>query len=117
MGGKQSNLTRSDSDSSSVAECEPCFFFKAPFKSNDPIGSPMPETPIHHREQRKQAIKTALRGDRGAAVYSSKYIGLEKEIDYRSSSGEVHEDEHRAEVHEGKVSINGTNLYCKMLFL
>ena len=106
MGGKQSNLNRTDSDASSTGECEPCFLFRSPFRSNDPIGSPMPETPVHHRQKRNQAIKNALRGDqKNSPAFSSKYIGLEKEVDYRSKSSlEDQENECRAEVHEGKVS-------------
>jgi hypothetical protein len=105
MGGQQSNLKRSDSDASSTGECEPCFLFRSPFRSKDPIGSPMPETPVHHRQKRNQAIKNALRGDqKNKPAFSSKYIGLEKEVDSKSAL-EEQENEYRAEVHEGKVSI------------
>jgi hypothetical protein len=106
MGGKQSNLNRSGSDASE-GDCQPCFFFRAPFRSEDPIGSPMPETPVQHRSKRIEAVKNALRGEkRDNPVFSSKYLGLEKEVDYRSKSSldGSSESECQAEVHEGKVS-------------
>ena len=114
MGGKQSALIHTTSDVSGDDNDCNCFFFKLPFKSNDPIGSPMPETPLHQRAKRS-AIKTALNKVRESPVFSSKYGGLEKEVDYCSkalSSIEDQENGHRAEVHEGKVSIILTeNLY------
>lgn len=105
MGSKQSKLNREDSDASSVAECEPCFLFRSPFRSNnDPLGTPIPETPLHRRKQRKIAVRDALRGgDRNAPIYSSKYIGLEKEVESRSKSSlGSQENEYGVQVHKGK---------------
>jgi hypothetical protein len=95
MGGQQSSLIRNDSD---VQDCQPCFFVKAPFRSNDPIGSPLPDTPIAARH-RKQAVKNELKN----TVYSSRYVGLEKEVVPNGSADSLN-GRHQAEVHEGKVS-------------
>jgi hypothetical protein len=66
----------------------------------------MPETPVHQRHKRHQAVTTAMRGEqqRDAPAFSSKYLGLEKEVDSRAKSSiEEQKNEYRAEVHEGKV--------------
>ena len=98
-------MKRSESDASSNQDCVPCFLFRSPFRSNDPIGSPMPETPVQQRK-RHQAIKKALTGDqRNAPAFSSKYMGLEKEVDVSKSNIEDQDNECRAEVHEGKVRL------------
>ena len=101
MGGEQSSLIRSESDASEDGACQPCFLFKAPFsRSNDAIGSPMPETPLDQRRQQK-AVKNALRkANRNNPVFSSKYLGLEKEVVAQSEGAK-----RVAEIHEGKVCI------------
>lgn len=95
MGGAQSSL----GNGAEHGVCGPCFA-KAPFaRSADPIGSPMPETPVHAR-RKKFAVEDAMRGqDRNNPVYSSKYSGLEKEVEpKKKESGNL------AQIHEGKVS-------------
>ena len=98
MGGNQSSLIRQDSDASERDDCLPCFFLKAPFKaSDDPIGSPMPDTPLDQR-RKKTAVKNALRHEhRNNPIFSSKYNGLEKEV--------ISQEEklNQAEIHEGAV--------------
>jgi hypothetical protein len=52
-----------------------CFAFQAPFKrntnSNDPLGSPLPDTPVSRRKRQE---------------FSSRYGGLEKEVSAASQS-------------------------------
>ncbi len=100
MGGRQSTLIREESGASQNENCQPCFPFQAPFaKANhDPIGSPMPETPLHAR-RKQQAIEGAiLEETRGQTVFSSKYSGLEKEVE-----ASEHQNGNLAQIHEGKV--------------
>jgi serine/threonine protein kinase len=65
-------------------DCVPCFFLGTyfskhlPGRSNDPIGTPLPETPLFQRKRRQQAVKAAMQKDEDP-VFSSKYGGLEKE--------------------------------------
>ena len=98
-------MNESSSDKSKDGEdCEPCFLFRKPFKgSEDPIGSPLPDTPVNQR--RKKAIDQ-VRGinRRDDTIFSSKYVGLEKEVVNPSQrSLEEPAGVHHAEVHEGKV--------------
>ena len=72
------------------------------------MGSPMPDTPIHQREQRKEAIHRAFNGvRRDNPVFSSKYKGLEKEVASFQALPSFGEEENPlfAEVHEGQVSL------------
>lgn len=98
------NDTAKDGD----GDCQRCFLFNAPFRSSDPIGSPLPESPVVKRNMRNQAMQEAVNGDRKTdPAFSSKYFGLEKEVFHQSSSKlDDPQEEHRAEVHEGKVSLN-----------
>jgi serine/threonine protein kinase len=64
----------------------PCFFLgdlskRLPGRVNDPMGTPMPETPVFKRKQRQQAMKEAMLNGSSTdnPVFSSKYAGLEKE--------------------------------------
>ena len=96
MGGAQSSTGHGAEDS----VCGPCFA-KAPFaRSIDPIGSPMPETPLHSR-RKKFAVEDAMLGEnRNNPIFSSKYSGLEKESEpVKKENGNV------AQVNEGKVRI------------
>ena len=106
MGGKQS--TMNDTAKDGDGDCQRCFLFNAPFRSSDAIGSPLPETPVMQRNMRKQAMQEAANGDRNAdREFSSKYFGLEKEVSQQSSSKlDDPKEAHRAEVYEGKVSLN-----------
>jgi hypothetical protein len=106
MGGKQS--TMNDTAEDGDGDCQRCFLFNAPFRSSDAIGSPLPETPVMKRNMRKQAMQDAANGDHNAdSVFSSKYFGLEKEVfDQSSSKLDDPKEVHRAEVYEGKVSLN-----------
>lgn len=87
MGAQQSSGGNDD--------CQPCLGIGAPFrrKSSDPLGSPMPDTPISSRRKRRE--------------FSSRYGGLEKEVStatqssfYSSSNGN---NSQAANVHEGSV--------------
>jgi hypothetical protein len=72
MGAQQSSGVKDDGDDdNSNNNCHPCFLFKAPFgnrnnNSNDPLGSPLPDTPLSHRKKQRE--------------FSSQYGGLEKEV-------------------------------------
>jgi hypothetical protein len=58
----------------------------------------MPETPVHAR-RKKHAVGDAFRGENlKKQVFSSKYGGLEKEVE-----SEKTENGSMAEIHEGKV--------------
>jgi hypothetical protein len=117
MGGRPSTL-RQDSTSShdSRNPCQRCFLFDPPFRAEpeDAMGSPVPDTPVQRRENRKE-YEAAISGgggpvQNGREVFSSRYDGLEKEAgtnstsSLASSSSEDTNGYHRAEVHEGKVS-------------
>lgn len=91
MGAQQSADAKND--------CNPCFGVPAPFKrnsnSNDPLGSPMPDTP--NSRQRKPE-------------FSSRYGGLEKEVSsaatssfYGNTSETNRTSSRTASVHEGAV--------------
>jgi len=71
--------------------CHPCFAFRAPFKRylNDPLGSPLPDTPISKRKKRD---------------FSSRYSGLEKEVSTAGQSSYYTSNANNsraADVHEG----------------
>ena len=73
--------------------CHPCFTFRAPFKRylNDPLGSPLPDTPISKRKKRD---------------FSSRYSGLEKEVSTAGQSSYYTSNANNsrtADVHEGSV--------------
>ena len=91
-------MNRAD-DSSEMEVCNPCFFFKSPLRSKDPIGSPMPDTPLHHRRKRNEYL---LEERRNNPIFSSKYLGLEKEVEPPVELSK--ENEYMADVYEGKVS-------------
>ena len=97
------------SDDRMTNPCQPClFFFNSPFARdrgdggtararkgrNDHLGSPLPDTPVAVRQQRKQAAAKVAGGSRNNGigsqrdnpVFSSKYGGLEKEVSSSSSS-------------------------------
>lgn len=91
MGVKQSNLNSED--------CKPCFFLPSPLRSRDPMGSPIPDTPLFHRRKRDEYMRNALREERRHnPIFSSKYTGLEKEVEQQESK----HNEIRAEVYQGK---------------
>ena len=95
MGSGPSTLIRNESETSNHGNCHPCLPFTAPFaRSNDPIGSPMPETPVHTR-RKQHAVENAINKQDNQ---SSKYGGLEKEV------VEIeHVNRNLAQIHEGKV--------------
>lgn len=106
MGGGQSSLIRDGSDASNHGNCLPCLPFKPNFPqaNNDPIGSPLPDTPVHAK-RKQHAVQDALREENllKTQVFSSKYGGLEKEVeDLDQENGNV------AVIHEGKVRISPT---------
>jgi serine/threonine protein kinase len=102
MGGGQSNLHRTNSEYDKAGDCNPCFLFRSPLRSNDRIGSPMPETPVVHRRKRDEAINVLHEERRKNPAYSSKYFGIEKEVEEPKKR---QENGHKAQVHEGNVSI------------
>jgi len=77
-GGEDSAAASSDAD------CRPCFFLdhfskalrKATSRGADPMGTPLPDTPLYQRKKREQVQKAMRNKD---PVFSSKYGGLEKE--------------------------------------
>lgn len=72
MGGLISRREANEGD-----PCPPCFFLGngiGPSKrASDPIGTPLPETPVHQRRKR-QHVQDALRSE------TENYKGLEKEV-------------------------------------
>ena len=73
MGSQQSSGVKDDDEDvdKSNNNCHPCFLIKAPFgnrnkNSNDPLGSPLPDTPLSNRKKHRE--------------FSSQYGGLEKEV-------------------------------------
>ena len=85
MGAQQSSAENGD--------CHPCFAFNAPFKrnvnSNDPLGSPLPDTPMSQRKKRE---------------FSSRYGGLEKEVSSVSAGkSSLHNKSQTADFYEGAV--------------
>lgn len=72
MGGKQSQPVASGG-----GDCKPCFLFSPGRAALDPIGSPVPDTPLLVR-QRRQGVKDAI-GREKNPLYSSRYEGLEEE--------------------------------------
>ena len=89
MGAQQSSGGNDD--------CYPCFAFPSVFRrhanSNDPLGSPLPDTPLSRRKRR---------------AFSSRYDGLEKEL---SSPGQARfyvsntNSSRHGDVHEGLVRV------------
>ena len=87
MGAQQSSDNNDD--------CRPCFAFPSVFKRNanlnDPLGSPLPDTPVSRRKRRQ---------------FSSRYDGLEKEVSASSQTAfyELNPNGSQpADVHEGLV--------------
>ena len=82
MGAQQSSGGNDD--------CQPCLGVGAPFrrKANDPLGSPMPDTPVSSRRKRREL---------------SRYGGLEKEVSPASFYGSNAHTSQTANVHEGSV--------------
>jgi hypothetical protein len=99
MGGGQSTKIREESEASDKGACLPCLPFQAPFaRSSDPIGSPMPETPLHTRRKQHLVEDAILEKNRHNQVFSSKYGGLEKEVEENGNG-----NGNMAQIHEGKV--------------
>lgn len=103
MGGGQSRENWEDDDD---GVCKPCFLFRAPMPASrtisDPMGSPLPETPMVDRRKREAAITNIQEDTNPDPVYSSQYFGIEKEVDANASQDNPSS---RAVVHEGKVSL------------
>lgn len=104
MGGTQSSSGHDIDDE----QCTPCFT-KAPFarsaRSVDPMGSPMPSTPIDAR-RKKFAVEDAMLGQNvNHPVFSSRYSGLEKEVEPTKK-----ENGCGAQIYEGKVSHYSTSM-------
>lgn len=95
MGSTNSRPTQtqgSDREEESSVCNTPCFFFgnvpnglRKVVGRHDPIGTPLPETPIYQRKRRQQ-VHQALQEDRGKEIFSSNYAGLEKELSGLQSS-------------------------------
>mmetsp|Transcript_6353 Transcript_6353/g.10535 ORF Transcript_6353/g.10535 Transcript_6353/m.10535 type:complete len:439 (-) Transcript_6353:4-1320(-) len=80
MGSKQSALEAED-DSLMEEQEQPCCFFPGPPNlrsvSSDPMGTPLPGTPMHQRRKRERILEEA----RNNPVMMSTYGGLEKETE------------------------------------
>jgi hypothetical protein len=85
MGPKQSVLTEDDSiiEEEQEGPCH-CFFLggagvkpKSRSRSSDPMGTPLPVTPMHTRRKRERILEEA----RNNPVMMSQYGGLEKETE------------------------------------
>jgi hypothetical protein len=91
-------------------------------KTYDPMGTPVPDTPVVSRKQRKM-FENAIDDDNGSnnntnngvspssrtGLFSSRYFGLEKEEDSSSildteEEEEPHDENAPAQIHEGPVS-------------
>lgn len=82
-------------------DCQPCFFLegvrkKVASRETDPIGTPLPETPLYQRRKRAQ-IQEVMR-QRHPVVFSSTYNGLEKEVEPNQNN--MLPDEDNAQIHE-----------------
>jgi serine/threonine protein kinase len=109
MGGHHSRLEGSPPppDEDGQGPCRPCFFMDR-FAKNmrkdrvrvlDPMGTPLPETPLFQRK-RRQEVHQALKKD--DPVYSSKYGGLDKEVSsYLAPALNGFTVREEAHVHEG----------------
>lgn len=90
------NSTSQNASGSEENECSVCYFVRLPRMQNrlvsDPIGSPMPDTPMSLRKKRFEAQSQV---NQGGFLRSSRYPGLEKEA---SSGSQI---EQRAEIYEG----------------
>jgi hypothetical protein len=119
MGAQQSSgvidIGDDNDKSNNNSNCHPCFLIKAPFgnrnkNSNDPLGSPLPDTPLSSRKKQRE--------------FSSQYGGLEKEVSSfkspssasrnnnnnnnnpsSSTSNNQNESKSTAEVYDGAVSL------------
>lgn len=78
MGGKQSQPVNGGS------ECQPCFFFSPGKATSDPIGSPIPDTPVTARKNQRNMKEIVIRDK---PLFSSRYHGLEKEKSSASMNG------------------------------
>eukprot|EP00934_Nitzschia_sp_Nitz4_P004158 Nitzschia sp. Nitz4//scaffold157_size52427//28350//29903//NITZ4_006842-RA/size52427-augustus-gene-0.55-mRNA-1//1//CDS//3329537461//4148//frame0 len=100
MGGQPSSLIRQESERSVDDEvCQPCFFMKkAPFSrpTSDPMGTPI-ITPNHSKRKQFPAKESLSQQNRNQPIYSSKYMGLEKEVVSQNSQSGT-----GAQIHEGK---------------
>jgi hypothetical protein len=83
MGPKQSVLTEDEStiEGEEEAPCN-CFFLggvkpMARSRASDPMGTPLPVTPMHTRRKRERILEEA----RNNPVMMSQYGGLEKETE------------------------------------
>lgn len=102
MGSQQSRPENQEEDGGGET-CQPCFLFDGFSKGlrsvagkSDPIGTPLPDTPVYQRRRREQ-LQEALRKDN--AQFSSKYAGLEKEPSEKLN-GSITE-ESCAQIYEG----------------
>jgi hypothetical protein len=112
MGSQQSTSGKSEA-------CQPCFAFQAPFRqkygnhnNSDPLGSPVPDTPMAQRKQRENGRRND--NNKENPIFSSRYGGLEKEVDAASRRTNenttkdtldmmAESQQFRAEIHEGQV--------------
>lgn len=103
MGGGQSNQRHYDDwDDDDDGVCKPCFLFKPPMsRRSDPMGTPLPETPIQDRRKRDAAMNRWNNEGNTEGVFSSQYFGIEKEVDPMSSAPS--NGNNQAQVHEGNV--------------
>jgi hypothetical protein len=116
MGTKQSVLTSDESSSDREQDEEQCacFFLGKPLRTrasveSDPMGTPLPNTPLSQRRKRRLVMEEARRDP----VMMSKYGGLEKETEDfcndlleeadNGTNGKHHDD--GPQICEGKVCL------------
>jgi hypothetical protein len=130
MGGQQSTIHKGSSTNKDGSPCHPCFAFQAPFQqhASDPLGSPLPDTPLTKRKQQRgmydQGGGTTKNGQpsngQSTPIYSSRYGGLEKEPDSRSSiktDSSLSNEEYQAKIYEGPVSASLCYVYLCVLHI
>lgn len=108
MGSKQSVLERDDSMMEEEEQPCNCFFLGKPnvrSSSSDPMGTPLPGTPMHQRRKRELILEEARKNP----VMMSTYGGLEKETeafykkDPTSSTNRGNGKSNEPQVYEGQV--------------
>jgi serine/threonine protein kinase len=79
MGATQSRPTVTTNSKDENRPCQACFWFGQGLSSvrrTDPIGTPLPDTPVYQRKKREKMAKAM----RDPTIFSSRYAGLEKEV-------------------------------------
>ena len=91
--GSQQSRDIGDDDDDDDRQCQPCFFFNSPVarrngasgkkkgsNNRDPLGSPLPDTPVAVKKRKQAAANAISNNQKDNPIFSSKYGGLEKEV-------------------------------------